>query len=185
MRGTDTFSLVSILDDAIDHEQCDVAKYAASRDIALLSFCDGAIPVVYHCRTLTLPERREVRNRASESDQYEAAFARGLVRADSVYQMDGSRRDWRREQDRSGKARIVSDADLEALFSHPVVQEVGRAIWERSFLPFRQGSEVVWHLPDISVRALLAIKRRPVAAPPPPADDKPQPAAPPPETPST
>lgn len=178
MRGTDTFKLVSIGDDAIDRDNCDLSKYAASRDMADLVLLDGAQPAVYHCRTLTLGERREVRNKASESDQYEAAFARGLERADSVCQRDGSRRDWRREQDRNGKSRIVSDADLEDVFVHPIVQEVGRLIWEKSFLPFRQGSEVVYRLPDISVRALLAIKRRPVAAPPPPADDKPQPAAP-------
>lgn len=185
MRGTDTFKLVSIGDDAIDLENCDLSKYAATRDMADLVLLDGAQPAVYHCRTLTLGERREVRNKASESDQYEAAFARGLERAESVVQRDGSLRDWRREQDRNGKGRIVSDADLEDVFSHPIVQEVGRLVWEKSFLPFRRSSEVVYRLPDISVRALQANKRRPVAAPPQQAGDKLQHEAPLPETSAT
>lgn len=176
MRGTGPFPVVVVSDPAINFDESDYKSFLASRDPKHLVYHEGEHPTVYTCRPLTLQERRDVRNKATDADRYEAAFVRGLVRADRVYKPDGSRGEWTRSEGKDGKQRLVSDADLETLFAEATVQEVGAVIWHRSSLPFRPGCEVTFPLLGISRDALMEIRPRPAAAPSLPASDSPQPA---------
>lgn len=170
--STAPFPVILISDPAIDTEATDYVAFLRERDVASLAFRDGEEPTVYHCRPLTLQERRDVRNKASDADRHEAAFVRGLVRVERLHMANGSRGEWRRESDKSGKEKLVSDRDLETLFSELVVQEVGSVIWHRSSLPFRPGYAVCYPLLDISQRALMVTKLPPVDASQASANDK-------------
>lgn len=174
MRGTGPFQVVLISDPAINTDATDYSKFLAERDPSTLVLHEGELPTVYHCRPLTLQERRDVRNKSTDPDRYEAAFTRGLVRAERVWrEADGTRIDWKREQDGKGKDRIVSDSDIASLFSEVAVQEIGAVIWHRSSLPFHPTSVVIYPLLDIS-RGALMVTKPPAAAPSPLADDKPR-----------
>lgn len=154
MAGTDPFAVVLAADSAIDYAASDMSKYVAERDLDALVYLDGEQPTVYWCRPLTLQERREVRNKASDADKYEAAFVRGLVRVERLLHDDGQRRDWVKTDDRSGKSKPIPDSALERYFDEGAVQEVGMVIWVRSFLA--RGSQGFYPLPDISRHALTA-----------------------------
>lgn len=152
MSGTGPFAVVLASDAAIDHGASDLSKYVAERDTSVLVYHDGEQPTVYHCRPLTLQERRDVRNKATEGDRYEAAFVRGLVRVERLEHDDGQRRDWVKPDDRSGKSKPIPDSALEKYFSELAIQEIGAVIWCRSFLDKRTGA--LCPLPDISRHAL-------------------------------
>lgn len=154
MAGTDPFAVVLAADAAIDYAASDMSKYVAERDMSALVYLDGEQPTVYHCRPLTLQERRDVRNKATDADKYEAAFVRGLVRVERLLHEDGQRRDWVRPDDRSGKSKPIPDAALERYFDEAAIQEVGMVVWVRSFLA--RGSQGFFPLPDISRHALTA-----------------------------
>ena len=156
MSGTNTFKVILASDPAIDVTASDMSKYVGERDVSALVFDDGAYPVVYHCRPLTLRERREVRNKASDGDRYEAAFVRGLVTVENVIRPDGRRVDFSTDMlsDKSGKSKPIPDSALESYFDEVAIQEVGMVIWFRSFLA--QSSRAYYPLPDISRHALTA-----------------------------
>jgi len=148
----DTFPVVRIFDAAIDHAASDLAAYAHERDVSKLAFLEGQTPTIFYVRTLTLSERREVRNKATDGDRYEAAFARGLVRVASLQYPDGGVRDWVRND--GAKPKPLGDAALE-YFSEADVQEIGLVVLARSFLP--RGSAVSLPLPATSQHALTAL----------------------------
>lgn len=154
MSGTGPFPVVLASDAAIDHAASDLSKYVSERDTSALVYHDGEQPTVYHCRPLTLQERRDVRNKATEGDRYEAAFVRGLVRVERLLHDDGQRRDWVKPDDRSGKSKPIPDSALERYFSEAAIQEVGMVVWVRSFLA--RGSGAFYPLPDICRHALTA-----------------------------
>ena len=178
MNGTAPFPVVLLSDPAIDFAASNYEAFLRERDPSHLAYADGETPTVFHCRVLTLQERRDVRNKATDPDRFEAAFVRGLVRVTGVYRANGERGDWYREVSKDGKERLVSERDLETLFSESMIQEIGAVIWHRSSLPFRPGCVVTFPLLDISQRALMETRRRPVAASTPSASDKPQHVAP-------
>lgn len=181
--STAPFKIVLLSDPAIDIEASDYNAFLRERDISALAFRDGEEPTIYHCRTLSLQERRDVRNKATDPDRHEAAFVRGLVRVSGLHAANGTRVEWRRESDKTGKERIVSDRDLETLFSETALQEVGAAIWHRSSLPLSPGSVVCFPLLDISRHALMAIRLPRADASATSASDKPQHEGQPPATP--
>jgi hypothetical protein len=152
MSGTDPFRVVLASDAAIDIGASDMSRYVAERDVDALVFFEGEQPTVYRCRPLTLQERREVRNKATEADRYEAAFVRGLVRVEHLVHPNGERATWIKTDDRSGKNKPIPDSALEAYFDEAAVQEVGMVVWVRSFLA--RGSQGYFPLPDISRHAL-------------------------------
>jgi len=154
MTGTGPYKVILASDPAIDVALSDMSKYVSERDVSALVFEDGAAPTVYHCRPLTLQERREVRNKATEGDRYEAAFVRGLVRVENLLRPDGRRTDFSTDMlsDKSGKSKPIPDSALESYFDEASVQEVGMVIWVRSFLA--QSSRGYYPLPDISRHAL-------------------------------
>ncbi len=150
--STAPFKVVRLYDPAIDIEGCNINDYVTSRDVSTLRYLEGARPAVYHCRPLTRAEIREVRNKASDADRYEAAFVRGLIKVEQLYREDGSRSDWARDEDKSGKARPIHDSVIEALFAESDVQEIGAVILARSFLA--NGSQAFYPLLRISQDAL-------------------------------
>lgn len=148
------FRVILVSDNAIDNASSDMSKYVSERDEKSLSFVEGESPTVYVCRPLSLQERRDVRNKATEADRYEAAFVRGLVRVERLMHPDGQRRDWVRPDDKSGKQKPVPDSALELYFSELAIQEVGMVVLMRSFLA--SGSGAFYPLLDISRHALTA-----------------------------
>jgi len=154
MSGTGTFQVILASDASIDVEASEMGRYYTERDLDALVFVDGESPTVYHCRPLTLQERRDVRNKATDPDRFEAAFVRGLVRVERLLHDDGQRRDWVKPDDRSGKSKTIPDSALEKYFDEAAVQEVGMVIWVRSFLA--RGSRGFYQLPAICQHALTA-----------------------------
>jgi hypothetical protein len=153
MSGTDPFRVVLASDEAIDIGACDMSKYVAERDVDMLVFLEGEKPTVYWCRPLTRQEIREVRNKVSDGDRYEAAFARGLVKVERLEHANGQRLDWLRPDDRSGKSKPIPDSGLD-YFSEAAIQEIGSVVWIRSFLA--QSRQRLFVLPDSSRHALTA-----------------------------
>jgi len=154
MSGTDPFKVVLASDPAIDTAASNLGQYVADRDVEALSFVDGEEPTIYWCRPLSRAEIREVRNKATEGDKYEAAFVRGLVKVERLMHPDGSRRDWLRPDDRSGKSKPIPDSALETYFSEAEIAEVGMVVMMRSFLARSSGG--YYPLPGISQAALTA-----------------------------
>ncbi len=185
MRGTGSFPVVLLSDPAIDYAASNFEAFLRERDPAHLVYHEGEQPTVFHCRVLTLQERRDVRNKASDADRHEAAFVRGLEKVDAVRNASSDRPGWYRSTTKDGKQRNVPDSDLEDIFSESQVQEVGSVIWHRSSLPLYQGCAVTYPLLDISQRALMVNRPRSAVAPTQSASDKPHPAEPPQATPAT
>lgn len=152
MTGTAPFKVVLASDLAIDIALSDMSRYVSERDLSALVYVDGEKPTVYCCRPLTLQERRDVRNKATEGDRYEAAFVRGLVSVEDLHVSDGTRSHFSKLDDRSGKSKPIPDSALEKYFDEASIQEVGMVIWVRSFLAL--SSRGYYPLPDISRHAL-------------------------------
>ena len=154
--GTQPYEIVRVVDDAIaltPHEN--MASYMETRDFSRLALDpNSGPPTVYWGRPLTQSERGEIRNMVSLADQYVGAFRRGLVRVDNLEREDGTRFTWTRPEDRSGKAKLVPESDMDDLFDEAILAEIGMVIRNRSFLGRTKGR---WYpLPDISRDALSA-----------------------------
>lgn len=136
-KGFDTFEVVRAYDPAIDLEATGALvgtdnwnEFLATRDPSLLTFTEGESPMRFHCRALTLKERRELRHKQTLSDQCERAFALAVLRVDGLIYPDGSKRSWTRAH----ANKPISDDELEELFSEDDVQHVGNVIYQLSFL---------------------------------------------------
>lgn len=138
-QHTGPFDVVRIVDPAIDaNAEIDWETYYRERDPKLLRYYPGREPVVFHCRPLTISERREVKVRRdaeglSTPMSREMAFRLGLVRVLRLVREDGSARDWERPEDGGKKARAISEEALE-LFGDTTIEDVGGVIEARSFL---------------------------------------------------
>jgi hypothetical protein len=149
-----TFKIVRISDPAIlSREEADYGRYCITRDFKLLAFEPGLSAEIFHARDLTPQERREVANKATDRDQWEAAFVRGLVKVENLWQGE-EQRDWTKPDDASGREKMLSDKILEALFDEATIQEIGSVIRNRSFLGRTKG--VFFPLPAISLSAQAA-----------------------------
>lgn len=152
--STEPFKQICWTDPAIDFTRGDPAAYYSTRDVKHLAILDGERAAVFHCRPLTRPEIREVRNETELADRYEEAFRRGLVKVTNLLRVsDGTRRDWTRPDDGSGKEKPIPDAAL-ADFDEAEIQEIGMVIVRRSFLTKRSGGH--YPLPAICQDALRA-----------------------------
>jgi hypothetical protein len=151
--STAPFTQICWSDPAIDFTRGDAAAYYSTRDVKHLAFFDGARAAVFHCRPLTRPEIREVRNETELGDRYEAAFRRGLTKVTNLVRADGTQRDWTRPDDGSGKEKPIPDAAL-GDFDEAEIQEIGMVIVRRSFLTKRSGGH--YPLPAICQDALRA-----------------------------
>lgn len=132
-QHTGPFQVVPVYDGAIDLGTSDLSEYLRTRETKHLRYRDGETPVVFHCRVLTLTERRAARSCATDADRYEHAFRSCVQRVDHLQWADGSRRAWIRASDDGAKQRPIDDASLEQHFAESDVQEVGSVIWVRSF----------------------------------------------------
>lgn len=148
------FPVVLLSDPAIDATQGEYAKYIRGRDVSHLAYFPGEQPTVFHCRLLSVAERREVGNKATEFDKYQAAFVRGLVRVERLPH-EGERRDWFRPDDHSGNAKLIPDSVLDQYFDEVMIQEVGMCIYMRSFLAKSRGA--FFPVPATSQLALAAL----------------------------
>lgn len=172
---TKPFSIVPVIDPAIDWSATSqahvarggkrdsaMAEYRASGyDESMLRYADGEQPARYHARPLSRLERRTVSNEATDSDRYDLAFRLAFLRVERGRFMDGTRRDFVRPSDEGSRGRPLPEADME-LIPEAAIQEVGQAIWARSFLdPF---SEHVLPLPPTSLLALTSRYYRPSPA---------------------
>lgn len=151
--GTKPFPIVRISDPAIlSSGKADFGRYCITRDFSLLKFADGLKPEVFWGRPLDAQERREVANKTTDRDQWEAAFVRGLVRVENLMRHDtGEQRDWAKPDDASGRERMLTDEVLDAFFDEATIQEIGMVIRNRSFLGRTRG--VSYPLPAISLSA--------------------------------
>ena len=78
----------------------------------------------------------------------------GLVKVEAIEYPDGSRREWVRPTDHSGREKPVPDDALDRFFDESCVQEIGMVIMQRSFLAHTKGH---WYpLPGICQDALRA-----------------------------
>lgn len=184
--SSDTFQVVRVYDPAIDHDTPEDAwrKFLNERDHSGLVYFDGKKPVVFHCRPLSIDERRQLRSCATEEDKHEAAFARGVVRVERHVHPDGDARDFYRPTDTGAKARPIPDSML-ALFGEEDVQEIGAVVLARSFLA--RDRPASYRLLATSLHALAALRLHRAAAmnaTSPSAETKPQAEAQPPATPS-
>lgn len=154
--GSGPFKIIRCCDPAIDDPVGPVAlRYSHERDASKLTFIEGLKPTVFHARLLDLQERRDVRNKASDADKFEAAFVRGLLSVtDLVREEGGQPIQWTRPDDKSGKARIIPDRTIEENFDEATVQEIGSVIYYRSFLARTSGQ--YFPLPAICRDALSA-----------------------------
>lgn len=154
--GTGPFPIVRCCDPAIaDPVGPEALRYSVNRDFSLLKFADDIKPTVFHARLLTISERRQVRNLPSQADQYEAAFARGLMSVDNLVREEGGQPiQWTRPNDSSGKEKVVPDKILDDSFDEATIQEIGMVILSRSFLARTSGQ--YFPLPAICRDALSA-----------------------------
>ena len=156
--GTRSFQVVRVSDGALSCETPEAAaaygRYCSTRVFSELTFVAGEKATVYWGRPLTVSERRNVANKTTDRDRYEAAFVTGLVKVDDLEYPDGTRREWLRPTDHSGKERPVPDDALDRFFDEATVQEIGMVIMQRSFLGRSPGH---WYpLPGICQDALRA-----------------------------
>lgn len=165
------FVVIPVTDPAIDWEATETAhlsngglpgramtEYRIRYDVGMLRFLDGQQPARYHVRPLTRKERVAVRREGEPQDQYDLAFRMCLLRAENAPMMSGSRGAYARQEDEGAKGRPIPEGDMER-FVDENVQEVGSAIWARSFLdPF---SDHVLPLPHTSLSGLTSRYYRP------------------------
>lgn len=154
MSGTGPFQIARMADLVRFGQASAFEQYLKTRDLSVYTFAPSERPTIYVARLLTWPEVRDVRNRASEGDQNEAAFCRGLVKAEGLTFPNGDRKDWHRPTDHTGRERVIPDEALSEYFDEATVQEIGMVIRIRSFLG--RGSEPWYPLPDTSRLALQA-----------------------------
>lgn len=154
MSGTGPFPIARMSDLVRFGQERAFGEYLKERDLSVYTFEPSDRPTVYFGRLLTWPEVREVRNRASEGDQNEAAFCRGLVKVEGLRFPGGDRKDWHRPTDHTGRDRVIPEEALAEFFDEATVQEIGMVIRMRSFLG--RGSEPWYPLPDTSRLALQA-----------------------------
>lgn len=136
-----SFAIIRVYDDAIQCKTTEEAdafgRYCSTRDAKELAFVEGA--TVFWGRPLTVTERRTVGNKPSERDKYEAAFVLGLVKVENLEYPDGSRKEWVRPTDHSGREKPVPDDALDNFFDEACVQEIGMVIAQRAFLAHTKG----------------------------------------------
>lgn len=148
------FRVICRFDPALDPESMGpdaVRVFRETGDPAVAKFVDGGTPAVFHCRRLKVSEMQAVHGYTSEADRFTAAFARGLIRCESLYREDGSRQGW----ERPDPERPVAQSAIDASFDFGTVQEVGAAIYGRSVLG--KGRPAAWPLPDTSRSAVGAL----------------------------
>lgn len=157
----DTFDVVCWSDPAIDYTTAAAdgsgAAYMKTRDLVAHppAYLPGIRPAVFTCKRLTREQIRDVRNRGSDFDQYDAAFVYGVVKVRDLVHPDGVQREWHKPADGSGVDRPIPDAIMDGgYFDEAEVREIGMVIWRRSFLAKRSGGH--YPLPAISVDALRA-----------------------------
>ncbi len=162
-QSSQPFTVVRVYDDAIDQSDeagTDWQAFFADRDPKRLTYLSGKKPTVFHCRPLTQPERREVKNlQVSGESTYESrerAFAYGLVRAEMHVHDDGSQRDWQRSDTGGQRAKPLTDAAL-AHFGTDTIEEIGGVIERRSFLD--RGQQLLCPLLPTSALAFRATGR--------------------------
>lgn len=152
-NGSGPFKVVRACDVVEFITADDFKTYLHGRDFSILKFEADKPPTIWHCRHLTLAERREVRNKSSLSDMHEAAFVRGLMK---VTNLDG--KEYHRPTDSAGKDRIIPDKDLESLFDEAMVQEIGSVVHMKSFLDRTTTPD--YPLPAICQSALVGVLSR-------------------------
>lgn len=159
----DRFTVVRLFDEAIDHETMQEqilddgrsawVAFMRTRENSLLKLFPGTRPTVYHCRPLSLAERRQLRA-LPEEDRWEAAFARAVTRVDNLVDQEGHPvESWVR--DTKLQTKPLGDAALERFFSEADIIDVGSVIWIRSFLG--RNSQVSYLAPPTSRHALLGL----------------------------
>lgn len=163
MDKTKPMEVVSVTDDAIDLTKTDLAKYAFDRDLSKVVEKKGQQCTRYHLRPISYKlYQRLVRTAASEELRYERAFAVSLMRVDNFEDRNGVRHDqWLPGAMLDNPALAtdypyVGDSELE-LFWPGVVQELGKLVFDSSFLPKR--SDEGYGLPD-SLRDVLIRRSR-------------------------
>jgi hypothetical protein len=139
-QSTQPFTVVRVHDPAIDQSDdsgVDWQAFFADRDPARLRYLPGQLPMVFHCRPLTQPERREVMNlRVGGESSYESrerSFAYGLIRVERHVDDDGTVRPWERPDAGGAKAKPLGDAGL-GHFGTTTIDEIGGVVEARSFL---------------------------------------------------
>lgn len=174
------FRIICRFDEALDAEamgERGVREYRETADITHVKIREGKVPAVFHCRRLRTSEMQAALSYTSEADRYAACFARGVMKADSLYREHG-RESWVRPD---GDRPIGSKA-LDECFDFADVQEVGSAIYGASLVG--KGRPAAWPLPATSQVAVMALahhlaeQTRASAAQPPPSKSDPAPLEP-------
>ena len=169
---SEPFTIIPAIDQAIDWAKTSdehvarggerlgiMAEYRTSYDAKLLCLKEGEVPAKFYVRPLTRKERRSVRSEPTRDDEFDTTFRLSVLRVEDARFRNGTRGAFVRHQSDAGKP--IPESDMER-FSEGVIQEVGQAVWARSFLdPF---SDHVLPLPDISQLELTSLYlRRPLA----------------------
>lgn len=124
--------IVRYYDPAIDDSDGGAARarYAYERDITGVAFKAEPLPLIFVCKKLTVAQQRIVGALTAASDQYERAFAFGVVEVLNFPGPNGAAT-WINKSHESG--RPMADEDAER-FGWADRQEIGSVIRATSFL---------------------------------------------------
>lgn len=154
-QSSGTFECVRWYDPAIliEDDGKVVVEYAQHRDMKTLRFVDAAVakPMIFVCRRLTVPQRREVTSAPDDAEERRRAFLYGVVAVKNYLEDSG---DYitvsPKRQNEGGKM----DEDELDRFGETDVQEIGLVVRGQSFLA--RGLPLRLPLLDTSRDAYLA-----------------------------
>lgn len=134
-QSTAVFRVVRCWDPAIDGGEetgTMMVRYAETRDWDLLRFVDESAgkPTIYHCRPLTLAQRRHVTQALDQDERHRRAFAHAVLRVEHWIDESGSVTTWSARDE----SKAMKDDQLER-FAEDDVQEIGHVVVRKSFLP--------------------------------------------------
>lgn len=156
------FELVSVLDPAIDPSRGtakEMSAYVASRKMEdIRKFIEpGKKPTVFHCEEISHDLWESyVQAGASDADKCRRAFQCGVRSVDNLYDHDGRNiGTW--TPSRVGGRDVMEESDL-SKFPPRDREEIGMAIYMRSFLGPRTRAESQLPLTSLSVLGRMAFR---------------------------
>lgn len=157
----------AINDDAVDRGGSDVLAYVRKRDMAVLKFRHGALPVVFHVRRISVALwDGYVQAGVTEDERRSRAFQVAVVRVENRPQPDGSRVTWTPERpERDGRPVPMTDDETQS-FAPADRYEIGEVAWSLSFFP--SDCAVSYRLPPTSHRCYQSMDSQCLAEPTPP-----------------
>lgn len=163
------FRIVVGADTAIDHEAMTIAQmreYLDSRDEQKIApfIKAGSKPTWFHIREIAHDQWDEIDEARSEGQRYMLCFQAGVIRVENLVQEDGPvLTNWEPSREHSSDSHAPMSEKNLTRFSRYEVQEVGRAVYQHSFLASRMRRSYLPPLSCLEVLGALVFRRADVS----------------------